>query len=270
MSIRDEGFFSPDIGGWVKQNRSENPRWFALADRLRRLSQRLLFAVDPPIDPNSITMLLIYARAVTSYQAAILLIERGLPADARTLARSFLETVMHFGAAMNDPEFYKRLVAADRRHKENIANPLVKMGGDKSGLDSKEVEKLEAWLADPDASKAEKLPIERIMQGMELGDIYDTFFRGLSGDAVHTTILSLQRHCVVDAQNDVVGTKWGPDVTDTAQTLMTLCSVMFYLLSWGRNSLTKEDGADEMEAAWAEYKNLVDAEKVSVDSALAS
>lgn len=267
MSIQDDGFFSPDIAAWAQQNRLQHASWFALADQLGRLSQRLLFEIGPPNDGNSIAMLLIYARAVTTYQAAILLAERGLPADSRTLARSFLETVMHFGAAMKDPEFYKRLTAADRRHKQNIASPLVKMGSDKSGLDTSEIEKLESWLADPEAPKPEKLPVERLMQDMELGEIYDTYFRGLSGDAAHTTVLSLQRHCITDAQNNLIGTKWGPDGSDTTGTLMTLCSIMFYLLSWGRNSLTGESGAEEMGAAWSEYKKLIGAEYESASDA---
>lgn len=263
MSIKEEGFFSSDMSEWIAKSRLVNQKWYALTDKLRQLSQRLLLSITPPDDPNSITMLLIYARAVTSYQAAILLIERGLPADARTIARSFLETVMHFGAATNDPEFHKRLVAADRKHKENIANPLLKMGGDKSGLDDTEIEKLQAWLANPNAPKAEKLPIEKLMQTMELGDIYDTYFRGFSGDAAHTTILSLQRHCIVDEEQNLSGTKWGPDMVDTTGTLMDLCSIMFYLLVWGRNSLTGETGADEIETAWAEYKNLISERKVA-------
>ena len=258
MSLKDEGFFSPTIASWVARNRVENPEWFALADDLRQLSQNLLLAIDPPDDRNSITMLLIFARAVTSYQSSLLLIERGLPADARTIARSFLETTMHYGAATKDSVFYERLLAADRRHKQNIADPLVKMGAEKSGLEPGQIEALEEWLADPDAPKPGKLPIEQLMEGMELGDIYDTYFRGLSGDSAHTTVLSLGRHAVADPDGVMTGTKWGPDLSETENTLMTVCSVMFYLLHWVQQTLGKAIQADEIEAFWTEYKRLVE------------
>jgi hypothetical protein len=256
MSFKEDGFFSPTMPTVIAKARAESRTWFALVDRLRKLSQNLLLQVDPPPDPHSVCLHVMFARAVTTYQASVLLAERGLPADSRTLARSFLETTMFYGAATGDPEFHKRLVAADRTHKVNIAKPLINMGTENSGLDDGQVEALQKWLDDAGAPKPGKLRIEQMMEGMAFGDIYDTYFRGLSGDSAHTTILSLDRHTVSNDAGEMVGTKWGPDLTDTDNTLMTLCSVMFYLLLWVDSTLALGVGSAEIGSCWEEYKRL--------------
>ena len=97
------------------------------------------------------------------------------------------------------------------------------------------------------------------MEGMELGDIYDTYFRGLSGDASHTTVLSLNRHAGQDSNGMMIGTRWGPNDAETAATLMTLCSIMFYLLHWVTDTLAARQGDAELERCCAEYKRLTGA-----------
>lgn len=40
MRIKELGFLSPDIDGWRKKHRAENPAWFALADGIQVLQGR--------------------------------------------------------------------------------------------------------------------------------------------------------------------------------------------------------------------------------------
>ncbi len=144
MSIRDLELLSPTIGDYVAKARRENPGWFALADRIRKLSQDLLLGIEPGPEPLSLLMLLLFARAATSYQAALLLIERGMPADARTLVRSVLESTVYFGMATQEPNFHLRLAGADRRDKINYTKPILAMGPERSGLNQSTIEALQA------------------------------------------------------------------------------------------------------------------------------
>jgi hypothetical protein len=258
MSLKDDGFFSPDLKQFVAKNRSENREWFALADDLRKLSQRLMLAIEPPADPNSVCMHLMFARAVTSFQAALLLIERGMPADAGTLMRSFLETTMFFGAARYDSEFNIKLLAADRDHKVKVANPLVAFGPDNYGLTSQQIEELKKWLADPEAPEAKKITLAPLMKKMGLDAIYDTYFRGLSGDFAHTTVQSLNLHVATNGHGEMIGTKWGPDASRTANTLMDLCSVTFYLFNWVHDVHGDLGVEGDVTTAWKQYCSLLD------------
>jgi hypothetical protein len=66
---------------------------------------------------------------------------------------------------------------------------------------------------------------------------------------------SLNRHVAVGATGEMEGTKWGPDDSATADTLMALCSMMFYLMRWVTDTLGP--GAEqELEACWTEYNRL--------------
>ena len=55
---------------------------------------------------------------------------------------------------------------------------------------------------------------------------------------------------------EMVGSKWGPDLTDTDNTLLTLCSIMFYLLNWVDATLAQGKASADTLALWEEYKRL--------------
>jgi hypothetical protein len=52
---------------------------------------------------------------------------------------------------------------------------------------------------------------------------------GLSNDAAHPSITSLNRHLKVNANEEVEGLNWGPDAADVADTMNNSCTAAIYL-----------------------------------------
>jgi hypothetical protein len=69
--IDNDGFLSPAISNWVSKHRAEHATGFKLADRLSKLSLRDLLAATPANDHVAITMVLLFARGVTTLQSVL-------------------------------------------------------------------------------------------------------------------------------------------------------------------------------------------------------
>ena len=71
------------------------------------IAQQLLLEV-PLEDKKAFLAALLFVRGLSSFQAAILLAERGMIQDARTITRSCFETVFCFGALHKDPGYLEK------------------------------------------------------------------------------------------------------------------------------------------------------------------
>jgi hypothetical protein len=92
MSLEIDGFPSNDLAHLIARNRNENAQWFGLIERLNRVAQRLMLeSIVPVHDNQAMLVLLLFTRALFTFQGAAFLIARGMTVDARTLARSCLE-----------------------------------------------------------------------------------------------------------------------------------------------------------------------------------
>src|ERR1035438_3716239 len=114
MTIDEQGFLSPDIQAWIGKHRTENRAWFALAEDLNRIGQRQLALQNIPADDNQAFLTaLLFMRGLSGFQGAILLVERGMTQEARTLTRGCFETVFCLGAVRKDPAFADAFVRDD-------------------------------------------------------------------------------------------------------------------------------------------------------------
>jgi hypothetical protein len=67
----------------------------------------------------------LFVRAHQSFQAAILLIERGLIGDARTVLRSGVEGAIAICAIAADPSFVDQLIEAHHANQRKVARLLL-------------------------------------------------------------------------------------------------------------------------------------------------
>ena len=88
MSFETDGFLSPEIERFRLYVRGHDPskKWFELADDLNRLTLELLQKHQTPLDDRQrFTFSGLFVRAHQSFQAALILIERGMIGDARAV-----------------------------------------------------------------------------------------------------------------------------------------------------------------------------------------
>jgi Family of unknown function (DUF5677) len=141
MSLQEQGFFSSEIDRFRASVRElpECKVWFEFADHLNRLTLKALSTHEVPIgDATRVAISAFFIRAQQSFQAAVILIERGMIGDARSVLRSGVEGAIALFALAADPTFVDQLVAAYRRHQLTVATLLLENPNYRSELYSQE------------------------------------------------------------------------------------------------------------------------------------
>jgi Family of unknown function (DUF5677) len=233
MTIDKQGFLSPEIAGWIERHRAANKAWFDLANELNEITLTLLGIITVPSGENQpFAGSLLYMRGLSNFQGAMLLAERGMTQEARAITRGIFEAVFFLGAVCKAPEpTIAALIADDGSRRTKIARALVGMPGD-SGLRANHIEKLEQFLSDQakSDSKSKEFSVFEAARAAGLIEIYDVFYRGLSNDAAHPSITSLNRHVDANEKGEIVGLTWGPDVPDVEDTISSACTRVVKIL----------------------------------------
>lgn len=255
------GFLSPHSRWWRRQTRREHETWFALADQVSDVCMRLLPSIRPAAGNNrQLLAALLFRRAVQSYQATVLLCERGMAADARTLARSCVESAIILAALATTEGFEDRIGEAYDRHRRAVANSLLADPAAQPEIDDQARLKLKQLLAEI-ALRYPKGPRDINLQ--ETADkagflmIYNTVYRGISGDAAHPTLESLMRHFDDGTATAEESTVFAPDSRGIDDTLSAAAAAVLHAMEPVSRIYGHIGIDDDVRALLAAWKRLV-------------
>ncbi|MFG1364053.1 DUF5677 domain-containing protein [Xanthobacter versatilis] len=265
MPIAEQGFLSPDIAHFIGKHRQDNRAAFDLADALNRTAQRLMLSSEVRMEGDVLSeknlAQLFFVRAVSNFQGAILMAERGAIVEARTLARTCLETVFALVAAVKmDACFIDRMVAKEMGSKSKYANWLLGRADRTAFLHPEAEAGLQAFInrlkADNELTKP--FGADDMAQRAGIDGLY-IFFRQFSSDAAHPTLEALNRY-VDNGQGDVgIEIIWGPkcgagEIADTV--VMVCCFLMTGAVAL--NEITSVEGMGEaLGGHYETYKALI-------------
>lgn len=263
MSIDEEGFLSPKIQDWINKYRNENSDWFKLAENMNRIGQQQLALLEIPVDnAKSFLIAMLFIRGLSGFQATVILTERGMTTEARTLCRGCFETAFYIGALIKDPEFVNVMLDDDTSRRKRLANGLLDLRSHPDSLDAAHKELLEQFVNNLLQSnfKSSTVQIEDAARIAGLIDIYNVFYRSLSNDSAHPSVTALTRHMRVD-ENESINNElpWGPNVSDVLDTISTACSAMVHLIYLAKETISDEAWtriSAQMDDCWEEYKRL--------------
>ncbi len=265
MSIKEQGFLSPDVGRFIEKYRQDNRSAFDLADALNKTAQRLMLGAEVRMEGASFSeknlAQLLFVRALSNFQGVILMAERGAVVEARTLARTCLETTFALVAAVKmDSAFIDRMVANDMGSKAKGANWLLNRADHADFLQPESKADLEAFVG---RLKTENEPTgafatEEMARRGGLDGLY-IYFRQFSSDAAHPMLEALNRY--VDNGRGDVGPEiiWGPHcgAGEIAETILLTCSFLL-TAAVGLNEITSVAGVgDELGDHYDVYKTLI-------------
>jgi hypothetical protein len=258
MTIDEQGFLSPEIAAWIEKHRAEHRPWFTLAMNLNAAAHQLLLKI--PLDDEVFLLTLLFVRGLTSFQAAIILAERGMTQDARTVARSCFETVFCFGAVRQDQGFIEKFEKAAVHSKKTFAN--AQLAGS-SKLEPEAADILDQFLRDLAQTGEEGEPFvwKEVAKLAGLSGVYDVYYRGLSNDAAHPSLIALKRFW--DAKENNVTLRYGPDVGDVKDTLIAACTAFWYLVAWTAERLEHDENNEKLRQCFERYKQLIEIEKAT-------
>lgn len=212
---------------WV---RAACAKCFDLADSVNQLALIALVRAAPnQVSNHRLIVSILYARALTSYQGALLLAGQGMVADACSVVRSLAGTTIVLNATVKDEKICDLLITRHEINQHKILNAWLTNPVAQAAMSDQHHEFLTA-AQKRFAKQAVKDPINiealAVMAGLEW--LYDTVYRVSPSDAARVSLDALEFHIVADGTAAITGLRFGPTtykLTDTLASAMN-CQLM--------------------------------------------
>ena len=225
-------FLDPALDGVVNHVRRAHAGYFDFAVRLNELAHRAMF--DAKVNRQDLQQLLVATlqhRALTSYQATILLAERGLPSETRVVLRTLLEVTFRIVAISKDKEVGRVYVLEDEIHRRKFINKYKMLGEDIRSKAS------EALLSDLQSTLAQRIKDQDIKElktfwfarRADMLDFYNTAYAVLS-ESVHVNVRNLESALHLDEERNIVKLNYGPNDEDFDTHLSTAAEALLIAL----------------------------------------
>lgn len=252
-----DGFLS-DLSNVIAVNNREYADRFQFARDLNRLGMRILYqtAAAESVSADWISLVLL-GRALQAFQAAILLLERGMVPDASGSARHVCEALIVAGGLRADETLPQRIVSAYELHKKKMGHAIL---ASKDLLDLFNPDTLSSVRARVESlgdKKLDDLKLEQIAMKAGLLDVYTMYYRQLSGDGAHITAGTLEHHMIGNA-DDIAELQMEPSDRGLDFVLLASISCLFGVV----REIRARFGLDALEAEWAAISERFNAEKL--------
>jgi len=256
------GFLSDEIDRFraVVRTRTPYKEWFDFAQELNLFGSVAIRAhTFNQNDTQQMTISALFIRSHQSLQAAIVLVERGMIADARTVLRTLVEGTIAQIALAADAGVIDQLVAAHRKHQLTICREMLADEKYREQLSPEQIAKLEATVSELELLKGVAGKEPRQINWADLAkkhcaELYLLLYRPLSSDGTHTTVDAINRHLEADEEFRITGLKGGPELTDIVDTLSIACLSFI----WALNSFEEMRGAEgqQVQSFLRKFKEL--------------
>jgi Family of unknown function (DUF5677) len=254
MSFEEDGFFSPEIELFRRNVRNEGDTklWFDYALELNRTCFDLLREAQTPKAQNAeFTKHGLFVRAHQSIQAALILAERGLIGDARTVLRSATEGVIAIYAITADPDFVQRLIDAHHVNQRKVARLVRSNPNYAATCSAEDIADMDKVIVDVNAIESARGSKLQDINWADAAlkhcpDLYDLLYRTLSTDGTHTTLTSLDRYVIADANMEITAFKVAPDGDGLIEVLSAACLLFLWALDPMAAAFNRPDITDQI------------------------
>ena len=234
MSEDDAGFLSEGLAVETKATcEEEYGPWLQVVRRINGQAVRTqhLLAVSPD-DVQQVLAASLFARTLSTVQAAVLMIERGMPTQARILLRAAMDSVFNLVAVCLSAEYGQRFLAADQISRRKMFRKATMWHSPELQTVSQDTatdEKLAEINADIREANARDLTSEEAAKAAGLHDWYLTAYAVFSF-AVHSNVRDLESHLVIGDKNKILGLKNEPDLSESDALLTTSAELLLKAL----------------------------------------
>lgn len=205
---QEQGFLSPDSQAEILEFRRRYAPMTGLLDRANRMAMKVLNAISfHSKDTQRLCVAILFSKTVQSLQASIVLVERGMAADARTALRSATEAAIFLAKIVSDATFIDVLEEHDDLHHKKLANALLQDPFARKSMSPEvaaDYQKIVATIA-AKYGQRELTPLntQAVAQSVNLLAFYNTIFRPTSGDSAHPSLTSMGRHARADGDGNL-------------------------------------------------------------------
>ncbi|TWA90421.1 DUF5677 domain-containing protein [Bradyrhizobium stylosanthis] len=199
----------------MTEDHSRSSEWVAwmrdYVDAARR------FAAEDPVDVSSeeerqlvAIKAALYARALTLFEGALLLLENDRQLDFRIQSRGVIEATMYLIALDRNPAFVARMKDDDFKSRQSRAALHL---GAKTFSGTEDVrQQLEEFVAQG-LQGAKAIQLGTLLQGSDFDRLYRSY-RDISGDAAHVSLTALNRHYIANETTGLAVLIINPELDD--------------------------------------------------------
>lgn len=255
--LSDQVFLSPMMSEVTAQIRNAHKKIFTLVDKINQLTNREILATEIlNNDEQHLVVACLLHRALTTYQGVVVLVERGMPSEAKVLLRTQLEVMFQLVAITKDREVGRAYILQDEVHRKKFINKFKLLSDPVKASVGNPV--LEDLLATIDQrihdGDIRKCTTEWFAERAELLDFYHSAYSVFSR-TVHAHVRDLETALIVDTQGKVTGFAYGP--TDAGLEEIVLTAIESFLFSvQGAFSVLPSDSHAAFSAIHDEFVTL--------------
>lgn len=236
-SLEISGYLSEEISLWIKKHREKNSEWFMLCENINELSHSTMFtfSVHNEYLPELIVAT-IYVRAMSNFQGTIIMAERGMINEAKSLLRCLLECMFAIVAIDKDKDISNQFVFNDLLQRKNLLKAYKRNKG--KGIPQHENapswKEIDINLQDIEKqireNKVKRLDNRDFAKKAGLEAIYDSEYKLLSG-TIHVNARDIEQYLKIDDNGKIKEILWGPDVQEIDFVLLTAAENMLRILT---------------------------------------
>jgi Family of unknown function (DUF5677) len=260
VAFMDSGFLSSEAP-WIDRIRHQHQPWFDLISKLNCFAMSVLLREVPKI-PEELYIATLYARAVSMFQGAVLLAERGMAAESRSLVRGCAETAIALGCTRRDKSFPQKLDDDHDKYRVAMANDLLNLPKDDTNISQEQRADLRRLVSEISAQyqppRPQRINWATASSAAAMTDLYLTVYRQTSGDGTHVSLKSLDRHLVSDASGTLVGFQFSPAFGETVDTLSASIAAMLHATEAKLLGLCESSADEALLVLVREWRGLVE------------
>lgn len=258
IEITDNGFLDSNSNSVVLHINHAHSEVLSYCKRLNNLAHRSLFSAKVSIDDaQQFLLAALIHKAMTAYQAIILLAERGMPSESQVVLRTLLEITFRIVAIAKDPEVGQAYILQDETNRKKFLNKLKLL--DRSRTEALFDNELESVLKTVTQSikdqDIKELSTVWFAEKANLVDFYNSAYAVLS-NSVHVNVRHLENAFNYDSQGDLNGLKYGYSDQDLTQNVLTASEGLLLSLR-AAYSIIDIEPADEIHLSHDEFNVLI-------------
>lgn len=232
MSINENGFLDSDIQSWIAKHRKENGPLFEICYEVNQLAQTHLFKLNVHSNMvQEILVALLFVRALSAYQASLLLCERGMITETKIILRTLLEILFRLAAISKDEVIAKAYILEDEVYRKKFLNKFKSLSNSvKSAAGNPELDDLLNTLKKNIEEKdIKELQTQWFAHKARLDDFYNSAY-SLFSSSVHANVRDLEELVVTNSEGSITQINFGPDVSGLSKLLFTAGEAMILIL----------------------------------------
>lgn len=216
MSFEDEGFLSGEAEAIQAEIRAKYAAWSGMIRRVITFAHRAMSRLSVHNrDGQQMLAACLLVKLLSDIQGAVLLAERGLESQARSVLRVAVEALFVLANVCADEEFFTSFVRAAERDRLRLINairasPSPVFEDVRPHVTPELVERLTRQIQEAAVTME---GAEQLARRAGLSHFYDGAYRLLCQD-VHSSARSLERYLLLAEAGEATGLRYGPLTED--------------------------------------------------------